>query len=787
LPERFPARPIHAIILLGLLLASLPALGVAAQAQLDLQLTAQAGFDGYCKENRWIPVKVNVENSGPDLQARLQVEYGNGPSATSAYGTDLDLPTGSRKEFFLYLYPNAYLDELNINLLVNGKTRLKNALKISCISTGNLLIGLLADNPADYASLGDAKPLAGFTRVSQLRASDLPDQAQGWEALDALVVAGADTGTLSAEQRAALGLWLAEGGKLLIVGGINWQPGVAGLGEFLPLDPESTQSIASLSALSTYFKTDPLPETTASLTTGTLRPGAEVLIAQAGLPLLVRREIGFGEVYFLAADPALQPLSDWDGMETLYSHLLAVQVAPPRWAQWPWESYAADNALATLPELGLPSFVLICGWLGFYLLMIGPANYFLLRRLKRPELGWLTVPGLVALFTGIAYFSGFLYRGGQPTLNRLMIVQSWEGVEQAQAHAVLGIYSPRRTRYTLEAEAPFKFLPYGSSGAALQADGNWLSLQQGSNNLLPETRLEIGGMRAVGLNGSLPALKIEHNLTITLSPGFPVLAGEVTNRSSVTLKDAILVTPGSFKRLGDLAPGTTQQVSLLLKMDRNDPGFYQTNTFPTVYSGLPNPSEDETTRRRNALLQAAVLPQQYNQVPSNWGIYLLGWIDSPMLPAGLSQASFKTVDTTLYFSQLNPEFKFETETWQVPSSLFAWESSNPNNTPYSSSDMPADGYTLRFRPVLPAGSFSQVQALDLTIDCATTPDKVVVSLWDYERQRWSPVEISNWGEINVPAPAPYLGPGGEIQLKLDSVPNEWFDVLESSVKLVVGP
>ncbi len=781
--------PARLLMTLLVALLGLPLFTPTAQAQDEspITLSARAGFDGYCKENRWIPVRVTVENTGKDMQARVQAAYPNRSNGQTAFGIDLPLPSGARKEFFLYVYPESTLQKLTVSVSENGRTLVKRDLNVTCLGAKNLLVGLLSETPSNYASLGDLKPLDGVTRVVQLRPADLPDQSQGWQTLDALLVADADTGQLTPAQRAALGAWLAEGGKLLVAGGANWQPAAAGLVEFLPLAPESTRRVETLPALESYFRVDSILTGGATLSVGALHKDAQVLIEQDGLPLLTRRVIGFGEVYTLAADPGLAPLKDWGGMETVYSHLLGVSIPRPRWAGWPWEEYAAGNALATLPELGLPSFLLVCGWLGFYLVVIGPVNFIILRRIKRPELAWLTIPALVILFTAFAYASGFLYRGTRPTLNRLLVAQGWDTAPLARVNAVIGIYSPNRTRYDLESVSPFRFLPQGSDGASLQTGGNWLALEQGDGQLLPDARLEIGGMKSVALEGSLPALDIAHDLTVTVSNRTPQLEGQVTNLSNVTLRDAFLVTPGSVTNLNDLKPGESRPIRIPLQSDRNNPGFYQMDStaYPAYYAltGI----ENETAQRRNALLRAAVKPQQYYSIPTNWGIYLMGWVETPLLPAGVSKGNAKTVDTALVIQMLTPAFQFEGESWRLNAALFAWESSQPDAMPYSGGyGLVNQGYSLRFRPAAPL-QFSKVKSLIITLHGSSRPDKVTLALWDYESSRWSQVEFADWGRIQVIEPGRFVGPGGEVRLNLQGDPNDWSDILESSIDLVVKP
>ena len=202
---------------------------------------------------------------------------------------------------------------------------------VTCISRDNMIFGVLADQPSTYDVLNEVKPLHGFVRVAQLAIPDLPANAQAWGALDALVVSNTDTGRLTPEQKQGLKTWVGAGGKLLVFGGLNWQSTAAGLKDVLPVNIDRTLTVGGLPALQAYVKDSTMRDTVAVLAVGELLDGAEILVEQEEIPLLVQRQTGMGTVYFFAADPALQPLSQWNGMMDLYDHLLGFQGQSPAW------------------------------------------------------------------------------------------------------------------------------------------------------------------------------------------------------------------------------------------------------------------------------------------------------------------------------------------------------------------------------------------------------------------------------------------------------------------------
>ena len=232
---------------------------VHAQTKEAITITAQAGLDGFCKADEWLPVHATVENTGADVNARVQTSYKNNSGGQTVDGTDISLPSTSRKEFFLYITPEGLMRTFSVSVLDGNKVLAKEDININCTSDPTTLFGVVTENPSNFAVLNNVRPLTGVTRTAQLNISDLPDQAQGWGMLDALIISNVDTGTLTPDQKKSLKLWVANGGKLFVTGGIQWQNTTAGLNDLLPIKLKSTQNVTGLPALSAYaMDSDPL-------------------------------------------------------------------------------------------------------------------------------------------------------------------------------------------------------------------------------------------------------------------------------------------------------------------------------------------------------------------------------------------------------------------------------------------------------------------------------------------------------------------------------------------------
>jgi hypothetical protein len=781
-------RKILFVAIFFVLFASLEAgQSARAQNQSTVTVTARAGLRGSCKIDKWLPVHITVKNIGTDVDARVQAAYKNSANGQTSSAMDISLPATSRKEFFLYIMPESFMRNFTVSVLDGNQTLAKTNLNISCTDGTVTLFGVLADTPSNFSVLNNVRPLTGLSKIAQLDVADLPDQAQGWEMLDALIVSNADSGPLTIEQKQALELWLAEGGKLFVTGGIQWQSTAAGLNDLLPIQPSATQKVSALTALSAYAMDSENPlEGGAILATGDLKPGSNILVEQDGIPLLTEKEIGFGKIYYFAADPGLSPLNDWDGMEVIYQHLLGFKSPKPTWTYGVRDAYYASSALSTLPELSLPSFVYICCWMGLYIIIIGPVNYFALRRLKRTELAWITVPVLVVIFTSLAYFSGYAYRGTKPILNRIMLMQGWQGVEKAQVNALVGVYSPTRTTYNIEAQDGLLAVPFPTISESLQGGSDWKSIKSNDGMILPDARVEIGGMKSLRVEGYLSAPSVEHDLTITLSDGAPVLKGSVSNTSGDILEDAVLVTPDGWEVLGDIGPGESKKIHQVLS---NNSAAANTNNYNLInlLGWDPYLNEDVATRRRSAFFQS--ISNIYGGINVNTGVYLMAWMeDKVSTPVTLQEKDPKVTDTMLYFRKLNPTLKVEAGQLSLTSSIYQWESSLGDVLTTNVYNIGGDGYSIYFRPGLPV-KFSRVDSLDVTIgtSAAPTSNLMTASIWNFQTKNWQPLDLNSYGYAKVSKPGQCVGMGGEVLFNIQGDPNAYFDITSVDFTLKVQP
>ncbi|MBL8056627.1 MAG: hypothetical protein JNK29_08010 [Anaerolineales bacterium] len=793
-----------------------PGQAAPAPQTAPLTLAASAGFDGYYKEGRWLPVHVLVENNGPDARGRLEVAsaaLAGGPNVV--YSRDLDLPAQSRRELFLYVTLGSFATSLEVRLVDQGQALAAPVpLTVRQLSPQDILFGVLAASPSAFNVLADVDPVNGQAYVAQVAAGDLPDLGQAWGALDVLVVSDMDTGALTPEQRRAAADWVDQGGRLLVMGGAGWQKTAAGLNGLLPLTPATARPLTDLGPLAELAPAaSPVPAGEAVAAFGALAADATVLAGPADAPLITMRRQGYGQVLYFGADPAFAPLRAWDGLADLFRQALAAPLDQPSWAAGLTNWSSAQSAVDALPDLQLPSPLLICGFLGLYLAVVGPLNYLALRFLKRRELAWITIPATVLAFSLAAYLAGYGLAGVQPTLHQLAIVQVWPAADRARLDQVVGLFSPRRAVYELGFAPGLLAQPvpgYSQPGA------NPLRFEQGDQPRVLGVRTEIAAVQSFAAEGTVPAPRFEASLTLAMSASTVRLAGTLTNQSELTLTDAVLLAPGGVERLGTFQPGETRTLMLLLGSGRAG-SLTGSSPWPiTPGTSIPIPPyspsgvdstiddilgtsayyDDRTLYRRYSLLTAAINTYTPGASPGRGnGVYLAGWSAQPPAPASVLGADYKTEAETLYLIALPTTLAVADGPLTVTPGLMKWlpleVSATGAAAPYDTTLYAGEHMAFQFQPV-PGVAFARPTALtlDLIGTSYSGSGQVVapaVELWDFQAAEWQRLAGLTYGTTRIEAPERYVGAGGEIRARLSNPGPDTISLSSLEFTLVVEP
>ncbi|WP_129676816.1 hypothetical protein [Candidatus Chloroploca sp. Khr17] len=626
------------LVLCALLVLCVPARLIHAQDETPVRIEALAGFDGagHYRIGHWFATSLVVSNDGPDLQGTLEWRFANNDQALYRYR--VDLPQGARKQVRLPVMTTGMTRGATVAFIVDDESLASTRVNLVPLNESQLTVGVLSRDRSLLNSLGAATFAPDTTTiVSHLDPALLPDDPALLSGLNIIFVHDFVTADLNPRQREALKLWVHLGGVLVVSGGAAASQAVPGLDDFLPVDVGELQagvSVASLSALVRQATTvGELPSFSANNVT--LRPGAQSLDRAN---LLVSHSLGVGQVIFAAFDLASTRM--WSGEAELWQ---AVITLPPQMtiaASFRWRNESLLANTLQLPGLQFPSTGILLLLLGFYIVVIGPLNFLVLRKLGRIDLAWFTTPSLIGLFLVASYGISLVIRGTAPTVPQLALVQGFEGNQQGKATVFLGVFSPQRQSYQLQVDALALITP--------------ATFERFQANNVPVTRDDASvGMEDLLIDvSSLRTLMVEQmvdevpTVVSELQIDRRRIAGELTV-TDTDLRDAIIVYGESAQSLGDLRAGTQVPVELMLDQGNFPFGFWQeSGTMINHGQVLNNMFGFGNFMPFNA-------PAQNNSSGiADDGIYLLGWQEASVLEVTLPGHTPQHQGETLYMIRL---------------------------------------------------------------------------------------------------------------------------------------
>ncbi len=457
----------------------------AARAQ-ALRWDVERGFDGVHRAGAWTPVFVNIENTGESQTGEvvIPVEYGQGRGQGSArtvnYAVPVDLPRNSKKRYALYVPGEASGESVWLMLgpagtaeereLPAGRQADREDALVVTIGGDRGLLNFLSgveaagrvtwtEDPGQLHPSGSFSQERSVIEVGHTTWRDLPDSWLGWDGVDAVVLGDAGFAAASGEALEALLLWVEQGGTLVVPGGaLSPEMAASPISRMLPIRVAGTAALPSLHEVGSWVD-HPMPSQPVLVATGSLAEDAALLCGTTDRPIIAVRRAGSGRIVMTAFDFAAAPVKYWDGQTALWRHLLAesasrtslasdIERAASRTHRHSPLISLADAASYT-PAGRLPPIWLLVGFLGAYILALVPGNYFLLRRLDRRGLAWVTTPAIIVVFTAAAYGLGHRLRGGAIVLNRLAVVETMPNARLARGRGFVGLFSPARSVYEL--------------------------------------------------------------------------------------------------------------------------------------------------------------------------------------------------------------------------------------------------------------------------------------------------------------------------------------------------
>jgi hypothetical protein len=590
-------------------------------------------------------IDVHLKNDGPPIVGELRLT--GGAQGKTRFGAAVDLPTQSDKTYRMYAQPPGFGRELEIALVSGSSTVATTTARFTIHDPSQLVVGIVSERPGDI--IADLDLLPNINQVKPVTVTidpaGLPTRVEAWSALDRLIWQDTDSASLTNEQIAAMRGWLAGGGRLLVVGGTSGPSSLSAFPDaILPYRPTSTIDVAPAS-LGALLGELPRGATDVPALAGTLAEGRP-LASVGDQTVAAERPYGSGAVTIVGFDPTTGWLKGTPTAEGLWRRLI-----PTRASGGP---VAGDDsqivqAVTQLPSLALPPIGGLIALIGGYIVLIGPINYLVLRRLDKREWAWVTMPALIVAFAIGAYGFGTLLRGSDLILNEVAIVRGAPGATEGLAQAYLGVFSPTRGSYQLRVPGG-ALLSSPVSGDMFSSDGTQASLDvlQGDPSRVRDLGVGFGSLRTIRAESAVSVPLVRTDLRLEDSR----LKGTVTNMSNEKLLAPAVVLGGTVAKLSDLGPGATANVDVTLQFAQLGQQLSD-KVVGQVFFGDPRQVGEDSARQyaRHTIIDQLSYDPNFGftgQLPTD-GAVLLAWADHDLLPVEIEGQTPRRMGNVLWF------------------------------------------------------------------------------------------------------------------------------------------
>ena len=182
-------------------------------------MDAHALLQGHVRAGSWFGIAVDLQNDGPTVAGELRIS--GGADSRTRFGTPVELATGSRKQYLLYALPPTFGGNMTVELVSGSKVVATSKVAIALHDQTQLVVGLVAENPARLVGQLDLLPNQnGLAPVIVPLGTDRPARARpGLGAARPPDLAGRRCRLADAEPARGHADWIAGGGRLVIVGG----------------------------------------------------------------------------------------------------------------------------------------------------------------------------------------------------------------------------------------------------------------------------------------------------------------------------------------------------------------------------------------------------------------------------------------------------------------------------------------------------------------------------------------------------------------------------------------
>lgn len=743
---------------------------VNAEENEDFDVKVEVGFNDNYKIGFSTPVNITIKNNYKDINGEVEIRVPSSPGKYMSYVKPISLQKDAEKAVTINI-PISMNRTKHVLVIYNGKEKVYEE-KISTVAANNIttFIGILSDDFDSLSYINKAPSSSGMSRLSKtikLDEKNFPEDIFTLNSFDIIVINDYDTSKLSKMQYDILKQWVNNGGTLLLGTGSKYNKTLSVFkDDFITGSQGTVQEISTSKIYELATNGDSKNEVRIDVASISIND-SNMLIQDKGVKLVQSLKKGKGAVGILAFDLAQAPFAGWNNNTAFAEKLLGI-VNPELTAlknnyDMQNNRYWLRNAMNQFSEMATAkttSFYII---LFIYILVVAPVSYFILKKIDKRELMWVTVPVFAVIFALVVYISGSGTRLSEITTNMISYLNIDEK-GNASTETYTGIFNTNKMKVNISGQNGQKLLPL--------YDIDYYNPNQTIDKEVMEAKISVDGSveyrnsslletKVVQVQQSTKNIgRIETNLNIKNGR----ITGEIKNSTTLDLVDCVILMPEGYYKIDTLKQGETVKLDSKVVSSYGGDIYQMIHTVYLQYSynrSGTNMTEQERISYMDKALEGNILQMLFNKGNRlTEGLTFIGFsktaIHDPLVVNG---NQVKKNERNVVYMKLNPVF-INGDTIEYPLGFVPYNVINTSSLNY-------DTYNHRFY----GNGFAEIE---YNIDQKMVVDEITVrmqsrvgishSIYNYELEKYDTLDTRTINGDNLKK---YLSADNILKIKLE--------------------
>lgn len=667
----------------------------------DLSMEISYGYNNYQKNDRTMPVWIQIINKGSAFAGELTLKIDSELYTGMSFSQHISVLSKAQEEFVFYVPCLDSYTDITVTLTDSyGNTQISLSESTLNRNTSDLYIGILSSEPDTIESMAEHmvfnSPIdATYTAARCINLSEhlLPETKEGYDGIDIIIANHFNAGYMTDAQAQALSDWVKDGGILFTGSPRNMDSFFEKLG----LTPLSTDTIETVTTdfdadnqsyicadsplvfeqlkknptkeeienarLSYYTPTAPDVLQNSFGNVGAIVIDMDAVSASGGSDIIVQPlyqylELGNGKVLVSRFDFCSEPFKSFEAAVYVLQNILTETMTHADWnhffnytndsrSVWSSQSILLNTLYEEIPSYGKYVVIILV-----YIVIIGPVLYFFLKKRDKRYLMWIAVPVLTVIFTIIIFSAGKGTRHTSPFINYASFIDY--DYETPEENVFYSVTLPDKKRFDQHIDYTYTVHPMNNN--YVNFDSVWENIfsdyvQSVNNNSgMTYTKLPEGGTNIAIDNTSLFSTRyfnlqnksadidaIEENLTF--KDGH--YTGTVKNNTDYYIENACILISGRVYSIGNISPHSVLPVDIEAITSRNTNEDFENEMLNAL--GVSNERRNES----ESIIKTNMFVQFVNGNYANSYPYLLGFMPD-YKPSAFNEDALPSTGITMF-------------------------------------------------------------------------------------------------------------------------------------------